>query len=89
MNVARARVELATYGYEPHMIPFHHLAMLCIFLNRNTQNYRFKYNQKLLNVYLLSGVTQNQYWRNLDPAAPNAARAESFSFTRISQFIEI
>lgn len=28
MKVARARVELATYGYEPHMIPFHHLAII-------------------------------------------------------------
>nr|DAJ76035.1 MAG TPA: hypothetical protein [Crassvirales sp.] len=41
------------------------------------------------NVYLLSGVIQNQYWRHLDPAAQRAARAESFSFTRMSQFIEI
>ena len=32
----------------------------------------------MLNVYLLSGVIQNQYWRHLDPAAPSAARAESF-----------
>nr|DAN23536.1 MAG TPA_asm: hypothetical protein [Bacteriophage sp.] len=25
--VARARVELANLGYEPNMIPFHHLAI--------------------------------------------------------------
>ena len=68
LSVARARVELANLGYEPNMIPFHHLA---------------------INVQLLTGVIQNQYWRHLDPAAPSAARAESFCFTRISQFIEI
>ena len=55
--VARARVELANLGYEPNMIPFHHLA---------------------INVQLLTGVIQNQYWRHLDPAAQMAARAESF-----------
>ena len=42
-----------------------------------------------INAQLLTGVTQNQYWRHLDPAAPSAARVESFCFTRISQFIEI
>ena len=41
------------------------------------------------NVYLLSGVIQNQYWRHLDPAAQTTARSESFSCTRMSQFIEI
>ena len=76
-------------GYEPDELPTALLRDVVHFLNRNTQNYRFKYNQKLLNVYLLSGVIQNQYWRHLDPAAQRAARAESFSFTRISQFIEI
>ena len=68
ISVAGARVELAIYGYEPHVIPFHHPA---------------------INVQLLTGVIQNQYWRHLDPAAQSAARAESFCFTRISQFIEI
>lgn len=27
LGVARARVELANLGYEPNMIPFHHLAI--------------------------------------------------------------
>ena len=55
--VAGARVELAIYGYEPHVIPFHHPA---------------------INVQLLTGVIQNQYWRHLDPAAQMTAMAESF-----------
>ncbi len=67
-------------GYEPDELPTALLRDVVHFLNRNTQNYFFNFLKtiKLLNVYLLSGVTQNQYWRHLDPAAPSAARAESF-----------
>ena len=75
-------------GYEPDELPTALLRDVVHFLNRNTQNYLLN-TKKLLNVYLLTGVIQNQYWRHLDPAAPNAARAESFSFTRMSQFVEI